>query len=86
MLLLYPYLTSLLLGGVSRLLTRCIVPLRAVFLIVITPCIMLLPIVYTGRPVRVSTRYIAIPLAVKALEYTSLRLVPLNRLQLLGFY
>ena len=72
MLLLYPYLISLLLGGVSRLLIRCIVPLRAVFLIVIAPCIVLLPIVYTGRPIRASTRYIAIPLAVKVLEYTSL--------------
>ena len=80
MLLLYPYLISLLLSGVSRLLIRYIVPLRAVFLIIIAPYIMLLPIVYIGRPIRVSTRYIAIPLVVKVLEHTSLRLVPLNRL------
>ncbi len=86
MLLLYLYLISLLLGGVSRLLTRYIVPLRTIFLIIIAPYIMLLPIIYIGRPIRVSTRYIAIPLAVKVLKYTSLRLVPLNRLQLLGFY
>ncbi len=80
MLLLYPYLTSLLLGGVSRLLVRYIVPLRAVFLIIIAPYIILLPIVYIGRPVRASTRHVAIPLVVKVLEHTSLRLVPLNRL------
>ncbi len=80
MLLLYLYLISLLLGGVSRLLTRYIVPLRGVFPIIIAPYIVLLPIVYIGYPIRVSTRYIAIPLVVKVLEYISLRLVPLNRL------
>jgi len=80
MLLLYLYLISLLLGGVSRLFIRYIVPLRTVFFIIITPYIVLLPIIYIGRPIRASTRYIIIPLIVKVLKYTSLQLVPLNYL------